>query len=124
MSFDLDSIDWKQWAFHPLIASLCGAALTLWNGIPGSSRGVRLTNAISTFIVGVFVGAAIVEWRGMTSRSLIGLTHLLTAIGGLILMSGFLSYLQETKFADLPIIRGFLKGPQPPVAAAPPKEGP
>jgi hypothetical protein len=55
----------------------------------------------------------VVEWREMSSRPLIGLTHLLFAIGGLILMGGFLNYLKETKFADLPFIRGFLKGVAP-----------
>lgn len=99
---------WQSIIYHPVVASCTGALGAAFHAFPGAARGIKVLNGISSFFIGIYLGPALVEWRGIESMRIGAAIIIACALGGLIAVNGFLDYLRTTRFSDWPVLRNIL----------------
>ena len=96
---------WDKIVTHPLAAALAGSLLASFHAFPGATAGVKAANGISSFVIGIYLGPAVNDYAGVLSERVQALVVVACALGGLLVANAFLSWLRDTRFADLPIIK-------------------
>lgn len=105
-------------AYHPMVASFLGSVLAVFNAFPGATIAARAFNGATCFIIGIYAGPAVVEWRDITSPRIGALVVLLSALIGLIVVNQVLELAAKTKLGNLPMFKGWLRSVEAAAAAA------
>lgn len=99
--------DLQRAMYHPFVASLIGAFGAAVHAFPGATTSAKALNGVSCFFIGIYMGPAVIEWRGIVSEKISAAIIIACALGGLIVVNACLEYLRTTKLANMPFLRSF-----------------
>ncbi len=96
MDINTESLD----ATRPFWVGLMGGLIAL-RGVPGATWPERFINLVSASLLAGFLGPAVAEWFGLTSRAMESATAFLIGVFGLSITVAVMEQIKTIKFLEL-----------------------